>query len=164
MALGDKDLDKLVKPGLLEQWKDVKPQWFVIPNSEGVVTVEQKRQPGLLKVEYAMDKGSAVMVCSKTYNLKNYGKSGESKKTALKGIASDNATIRHQDFLNAIYQGTNKVTTDCNFKFNSTGGKMQTLITKKKAMNPIYTKLRVDSDNVSCTPLFTLVDGEKHYI
>ena len=163
MALGDKNLDKLVKPEMIDAWKKIKASWFVMPDKNGVVTIEQKRQPGLLKIEYEMSKGSAVMVCSKTYNLKSYAEDGETK-TALKGVASDNNSIRHQDFLNAIYEGQNKIATDCSFKFDAKKGRMETLVSQKKATNPIYTKLRVASDNITCTPLFTLRDGKQEYI
>ena len=88
----------MVKPEMLQAWKEVKPQWFVMPEEDGTISVEQKRKPGLLKIEYQMDKGSAVLVCSKTYNLANYEEKG-GDKMALKGVANDNVTLKHNDFL-----------------------------------------------------------------
>ena len=163
MALGDKNLDNLVKPNLQSEWQKIKPNWFVMPNQQGIVTVEQKRKPGLLKVEFEMDKGSAVMVCSKTFSLKNYEENSDDK-TALKGVASDNKWINHDDFLNSVYEGTNKVTTDCSLKFNAKQGRMETIVSEKKATNPIYTKLFVNEDNVTISPLSVPENGSRVFI
>ena len=162
-ALGDKELDNLVKPGLQSEWQKIKPSWFVMPNQDGVVSVEQKRQPGLLKIEYEMHKGSAVMVCSKTYSLQSYEQDAENKK-ALKGVANDNKWINHNDFIKSVYDGINKVTADCSFKFNAKQGRMETVLAEKKATNPIYTKLFVNEDDITISPLSVLNNGTRTFI
>ena len=64
----------------------------------------------------------------------------------------------------AVYEGTNKIVTDCSFKFDSKKGRMETLISTKRATNPIYTKLFVDQDNVSCSILSVPKDGAREFI
>lgn len=116
---------------------------------------------GLLKEEYSITRGSAVMVCPKTYNLLNF--SDNKAKKALKGVSHRNNTIKHNHLLKAVYEGTTTKTVENVFRIKKAAVKTQRI--ERSAINPIFTKLRVSDDRVTITPLFTLdQNGDKKFV
>ena len=92
-AMTEPDLDACVRPDKKEIWYTViKPKWFVMDNSE-----EQRRKPGLMKIEEHIDQGSMVALSPKCYSLQGSAfEDGDSEeiehakfKRALKGVHKD---------------------------------------------------------------------------
>ena len=62
---------------MIENWEKEKSNWFVMdPNS-----IDQKREPGLLKEEFSIREGSAVFLSPKCYSMSD---NDQNMKTALK--------------------------------------------------------------------------------
>ena len=158
LSLSETEIDNLVKPELREEYlRDIKPKWFVLDE-----TPEQQREPGLLKTEFSTTNGSAVMLSPKCYHLVD--NITNEVKMASKGISSKNVEIEHYDFLAALYENTKKTVTECGFQFDTKTWTMQTLKKKKNALNTNFTKLRLNPDNISVSPLYTMKNDLIQYL
>ena len=102
------------------------------------------------KFEYIITKGSGVFLSPKSYDI--YDETGDCTKRALKGIQNQE-TLNHADFLDALYYGKKCERDQCGFKHSRTAKKIETVIMRKNALNHIYTKMRVNSDLCTVTPL-----------
>ena len=158
LSLSETEIDDLVKPEMREEYfRDIKPKWFVLDE-----TPEQQREPGLLKTEFSTTNGSAVMLTPKCYHLLD--NQTQELKLASKGISTKNVEIEHNDFLLALYQNKKKVVTECKMQFNQSEWTMETLKMKKNALNTNFTKLRLNSDNVTISPLYTIKNDLIQYL
>lgn len=158
LSLSETEIDNLVKPEMREEYfRDIKPKWFVLDD-----TPEQQREPGLLKTEFSTTNGSAVMLTPKCYHLVD----NETKevKMASKGISTKTVEIDHNDFLAALYEDTKKTVTECGFQFNSKTWTMESIKKKKNALNTNFTKLRLNSDNITISPLYTIKNDLIQYL
>jgi len=148
-ALED-DIDKLVVENKKGEWLKVKPDWFVVDDS-----LEQKRRPGLIKSEFRSLHGSFVGVCPKAYIVQEENSKRErtEKKYSSKGV-SKHADLEKQIFLKAIYEpNQTERGTFSQFKFDRTTTTMQTIEQNKRLLNSLYTKLFVEADLISISPL-----------
>ena len=100
------------------------------------------------------------MVCPKTYNLLNF--SDNKAKAALKGVSSRNNTVKHEPLLKAVYEGLTMNTVENVFRIKKNG--VKTMRLARRAINPIFTKLRLSDDRISITPLLTDTNGEKIFV
>ena len=73
-------------------------------------------------------------------------------KRAMKGIKQD-SPVYHQDFLDALYDNQNLTSDQRRMQRHKKSGLMGVVSIKKNALNNIYTKLNVESDRITCTPL-----------
>ena len=158
LSLSETEIDNLVKPEKREEYfRDIKPKWFVLDD-----TPEQQREPGLLKTEFSTTNGSAVMLTPKCYHLVD----NETKevKMASKGISTKTVEIDHNDFLAALYEDTKKTVTECGFQFNTKTWTMESIKKKKNALNTNFTKLRLNSNNITISPLYTIKNDLIQYL
>lgn len=158
LSLSETEIDNLVKPEMREEYfRDIKPKWFVLDD-----TPEQQREPGLLKTEFSTTNGSAVMLTPKCYHLVD----NETKevKMASKGISTKTVEIDHNDFLAALYEDTKKTVTECGFQFNTKTWTMESIKKKKNALNTNFTKLRLNSNNITISPLYTIKNDLIQYL
>ena len=158
LSLSKTEIDNLVKPEKREEYfRDIKPKWFVLDD-----TPEQQREPGLLKTEFSTTNGSAVMLTPKCYHLVD----NETKevKMASKGISTKTVEIDHNDFLAALYEDTKKTVTECGFQFNTKTWTMESIKKKKNALNTNFTKLRLNSNNITISPLYTIKNDLIQYL
>ena len=75
-----------------------------------------------------------------------------STKRAMKGIRSG-AEIEHDAFLCTLYNNSVKYSIENRMNFIKKYGTMGILECRKRALNPIFTKLEVQSDLVTVRPL-----------
>ena len=64
IALTAPSLETLIKPGLLDEWKETKKMWFADKDS-----VEQSKIPGYLKPEFVSSDGLYIGLSAKVGNL-----------------------------------------------------------------------------------------------
>ena len=75
----------------------------------------------------------------------------------MKGIRSG-AEIDHAAFLNTLYSNSIQYSNETRMNFLKKYGTMGILECRKKALNPIFTKMQVQEDLVTIRPLKT--DGQ----
>lgn len=172
-SIGEENLDDLVKEDKKTEWLNVvKPLWFAMPKEDPRENAIQQRKPGnivnkissiiwlgLLKHEFVMTKGSAVCVCPKTYSLLNY--ETDESKTGLKGISKKTLQVNHDTLLQTIYEKKTTMSNSRRFKMNKKKSVMELIQIDKRAVNPVYTKLYLQEDSVTISPLFYCSENEK---
>ena len=85
-------------------------------------------------------------------------------KMASKGISTKTVEIDHNDFLAALYEDTKKTVTECGFQFNTKTWTMESIKKKKNALNTNFTKLRLNSNNITISPLYTIKNDLIQYL
>ena len=142
-----KPLNELVLPEKRDKWdSEIFDQWFVRDNTN----IDQVREPGLFKDEAVVTNGSFVALSSKCYSLKD-NIANESKQ-ATKGVRNSDS-LRHELFLKSLYENDDVYTDQFRMNFARNHGTMAILNQRKRALNNIFTKLKVEDDLVTITPL-----------
>ena len=142
-----KPLEELVLIDKKEEWNArVRSEWFVLDESD----INQIREPGLFKYEALVTNGSFVALSSKCYSLKD-NISNQSKQ-ATKGIHQSEKT-HHDLFLSSLYEDNDIYSNQLRMNFAKKYGTMAIVQQRKRALNNIFTKLRVDDDLISISPL-----------
>ena len=77
---------------------------------------------------------------------------GTQSKKAMKGI-NTNTPLEHAEFLLSLYSQQSVLAEQVRMNFVKKLGSMAILNQVKKALNPFFTKLNVDNDQVTITPL-----------
>ena len=138
-----------MRPEMIESWNMKKRSWF----SDG--SIEQSKQPGLLKREYGCSRGKFYGLSPKCYHISD----GTSIKRSNKGTPK-HINLSEKEFENALF-GFDEVKKT--FSQITTNKKLGTNCTKsvtKRALNSVYLKMRVADDLISVTPLMR----NKNYI
>ena len=104
----------------------------------------------MLKCEFSIRRGSLVALSNKCYHL--YDEEQKTFKSALKGI-SRQSEICHQDFLEVLYKDHLLTRDQVRFQYDKKRDMMTLVSQRKKALNSVYTKMRVMDDHVSVQPL-----------
>ena len=158
----------MVLPGMESSWLENKPKWFVIDES----CIDQLREPGesqlmasflvsthqsksilgLLKSEFSMTSGSAIFLSPKCYLMHN-GDDNDEKgtKRALKGV-NHSTNVSREDFIDALYENKIAVRRQVRFKRDPKVFKTRLVEEQRRALNPIYYKMKVSDDFVTCAP------------
>ena len=87
---------------------------------------------------------------SKCYSMLNY--KDQSTKRAMKGVHCEN-DIDHDSFINCLYSNSVHYSNQVRMNFLKKYGTMGILEIRKRALNPIFTKLEVQDDLVTVRPL-----------
>ena len=104
----------------------------------------------MLKCEFRIRNGSFIALSNKCYHL--YDEDKQVKKSALKGISKE-TQISHSDFLEVLYKDRFLTQDQVRFQYNKKRGIMVMVSQRKKALNSVYTKMKVKNDLVSIEPL-----------
>ena len=104
----------------------------------------------MLKEEFRVLDGSFVGLSSKCYHV--FDKNSGCSKMALKGIQKE-SSITQKDFLDLLYKEEQVIRKQVRFQYSKRTDMMTVVSQEKKALNSIYTKMCVDDDRVSITPL-----------
>lgn len=134
---------------LYDKWLNFKRD-FLVPETNP--TPEQKRRPGLWKLEYATDptkKAEAICLSPKCYWI---GVSSDDNKRAQKGIAYSAQKAGLEDFRRALYTDMIPVVNMASLRYNKESSQMAIYKIQKPSLNNIYTKYFVSSDRVKCLP------------
>ena len=134
-------------PDLYDKWSQFSRK-FLVPDKP---TMEQKRQPGLWKLEYKTDpnlKGEAVCLSPKCYWI---GNSSKDYKSAQKGICYYAQTAGLDAFKLALYEDVIPSVDMASLRFNKSNTSMAVYKLQKPSLNIIYTKFYV-KDRVICLP------------
>ena len=135
-------------PDLYQKWLKYK-QDFLVPDQP---TQEQKRRPGLWKLEYKTDptqKAEAICLSPKCYWI---GVDAKDNKHAQKGISFSAQTAGLEDFRQALYEDLIPSVDMASLRYNKESSQMAIYKIQKPALNTIYTKFFVDSDRIKCIP------------
>ena len=73
-------------------------------------------------------------------------------KRAMKGIKQD-SPICHQDFLDSLYENETLTSDQRRMQRHKQSGLMGVVSIKKNALNNVYTKLHVEENGITCSPL-----------
>ena len=142
-----KPIDQLVYEHKRKQWDNYTyEKWFVRDEND----TDQIREPGLFKNEAVVTNGSFIALSSKCYSLKDY-ETNESKQ-ATKGIRQ-NESIRHELFLENLYENIDIYASQTRMNFDKKQGTMAIIQQRKRALNNLFTKLKVHDDMITITPL-----------
>ena len=113
--------------------------------------IEDIRTPGKLKLEFLFRRGRFCALSPKTYYAFNQDE--EDRKTGYKGICHTEAKkLDLQAYLECLYGSTAKEIENRGFKLN----KQKQLVyyeQKKRGLNNIFCKFRVQDDFITCKPL-----------
>ena len=140
-------LNDLVYQHKRTDWDNITyKNWFVRDEND----TDQIREPGLFKNEAVVTNGSFVALSSKCYSLENY--STNESKQATKGIRQ-NESIRHELFLENLYENTDIYASQTRMNFDKKQGSMAVIQQRKRALNNLFTKLKVHDDMITITPL-----------
>uniref|UniRef100_A0A915KEB4 Uncharacterized protein n=1 Tax=Romanomermis culicivorax TaxID=13658 RepID=A0A915KEB4_ROMCU len=141
LALSCTNLLDAVKPELKDKFiKEIYPKWFVINK-------EDKRTPGLLKIEW---QGTAMCcLAAKTYIGIGEGETKVSCKGLMKKINALNFE-KYASVLNTkVPQGGENI----GFQMRSNDNKMWSYLQKKQGLPYLYIKRKVLDDGVTTVPL-----------
>ena len=105
---------------------------------------------GLLKCEFRIRNGSFIALSNKCYHL--YDEDMHVKKSASKGISRE-TKISHRDFLEVLYKDRFFSRDQVRFQYNKKRDIMVMFSQRKKALNAVYTKMKVKDDLVTVEPL-----------
>ena len=141
----------MVRPEYKDQWNnEVKPRTFVVKPD----CVIQQRTPGLWKEEYSITDGSAIFLSPKCYSIKDNTLIGpKTTKFATKGIHVNDDALDFQHFFDSLYSNQLIHLKQANLRMLRKEKQMALIETTKSALNNVFTKLRVSSDNVTISPL-----------
>ena len=145
MALTNKNLDRLVKPNMREEYDKQKYNWFCRNDTKEVAAYE-KRIPGKFKIEYEGD--GMVALCSKSYIT--WDKTQKSK-VSCKGAQKSRNKYNNDDFITTLLDGNIKEAT--NMGFRVVDNTMKTYKLHKVGLTPVYNKGIVLNDKISIVPL-----------
>lgn len=142
LSLESTDLDDLVVPEKLSDWKqNVYPKWFADE------TPRQQKWPGYLKSEFATKNGTMCALSSKCYLVTD----GKRFKKSTKGTPRHiNLTLNAYE--NALFGGEIPTATFGQLVRDRKVGGAVTKTTSKKAINPLYLKMRVSGNLVDVSP------------
>jgi len=146
MAISDVNLDRLIKPSMLESYKKDVSNW--LPRSfPPEAALFDKREPGLFKVEWEGDK--IVALNSKMYSV--YNSSTNKSKFSCKGVSKKNfthPTDMYQDVLE-----TKQTKQGANIGFRTKDSKILTYHQTRNSFTYYYIKRKVLEDGIHTTYL-----------
>ena len=164
IAFSNENMDLLVKPKLLEEYKIVKDTFLPRTDTKEHNNYDN-RTPGLFKEEARGD--IMVCLCSKLYFLKSFDDSQKShyaNKGVNKNCNTDKLNI--ETFKKVLDSATPEMVKNnsiiyCGKKMNMTENnellllhRMVNITQEKKGLTPIYIKKRIDADGITCFPTF----------
>ena len=146
MALSKNSLDDLIKPELLEEWKEIKNDRFPRTDTEEH-TNQDRRTPGLFKVEWS---GSAFIgLAAKSYFC--YDKENlENHKYSSKGL-NKSIQLTRTHFMEVLE--TKQASSFTNRGFIMKDGNMRTYNMDREGLPYFYCKRKVLEDGISTTYL-----------
>ena len=142
MSIAGTSLDDIVRPEKKREWDEsIKPRWFADD------TPRQQKLPGYLKKEWETSNGTMVALSAKCYMVTD----GKKYKKSTKGTPRHiNLTL--EAYEKALFGGEiPKATFGQIVKDQKKGSAVTQLITKK-AVNPLYLKMRVSDNLVDVYP------------
>ena len=138
--------EPIVRPEMRQSWESTWTKWICTTTE-----VEDIRTPGKLKCEFLFHKGRFCALSPKTYYAFNQDE--EDTKTGYKGICRTEAKkLNLEAYLECLYGSTSKEIENRGFKLN----KQKQLVyyeQKKRGLNNIFCKFRVQDDFITCKPL-----------
>ena len=138
--------EPIVRPEMRQSWESNWRDWICTTTE-----VEDIRTPGKLKCEFLFHKGRFCALSPKTYYAFNQDE--EDSKTGYKGICHAEAKkLNLEAYLECLYGSTSKEIENRGFKLN----KQKQLVyyeQKKRGLNNIFCKFRVQDDFITCRPL-----------
>lgn len=145
LSMSGDTLDDLVREDKLDDWKtNVYPKWFADPEDR-----RQQKLPGLLKSEFRTQNGSMCALSPKCYMITDDTQNRIKKST--KGTPrSTKLTLAAYE--KALFDG---IVPKTSFNQITADKKLGSAVTKsvtKKAINPIYLKMRVSANLVDISP------------
>ena len=142
-----KPISELVYANKKEQWvSNIYNNWFVQDETD----IDQAREPGLFKNEAIVTNGSFVALSSKCYSL--HDRATDESKQATKGIRESDG-FHHDLFLSALYDNSDIYSNQTRMNFDKSRGSMAIIQQRKRALNNVFTKLKVHDDMVTISPL-----------
>ena len=138
--------EPIIRPEMRQSWESIWKDWICTTTQ-----VEDIRTPGKLKCEFLFHKGRFCALSPKTYYAFNQDE--EDSKTGYKGICHAEAKkLNLNAYLESLYGSTSKDIENRGFKLN----KQKQLVyyeQKKRGLNNIFCKFRVQDDFITCKPL-----------
>ena len=138
--------DPIVKKEMRASWEAMWKDWIC-----ATTQIEDIRTPGKLKLEFLFRRGRFCALSPKSYYAFNQDE--EDSKTGYKGICHTEAKkLNLQTYLECLYGSTAKEIENRGFKLN----KEKQLVyyeQKKRGLNNIFCKFRVQDDFITCKPL-----------
>jgi hypothetical protein len=135
------EFESLIKPELKAEFEKEKYNWFPREANR-----EDKRKPGLFKVEFEGD--GMVALCSKSYYV---WRSGGKNKFSCKGVNKNRTPLAKEQYINCLTM--NKFEKAINMGFRVDKKRIKTYTQEKIALTPIYTKGVVLNNGVNIAPL-----------
>ena len=146
MAISGDSFESLIIPDLREEFEKEKHNWFVTP-----LAPQEKRTPGLFRVEFEGDK--VISLCSKSYCTELFatGNSPGQVKFSMKGVNKG-------QFKNPMSHYEHVLNTEKNFRACNSGipSKDQNMVAYKQEKNALtyyFPKWKVLKDGHSTVPL-----------
>ena len=141
----------IVKPQLLEEFKDVWSSTFVLSED-----VRDQKEPGKLKIEFFTRNGEMFALAPKSYYA--YCRDKDTKKEGKKGIPKW-FDLKKQDFEDTLYEEKSiEHSVEVRSLRLNKQKQMTRTTTVKTGLSGIHVKLSVLPDKISCQPL--QVNGE----
>ena len=81
-----------------------------------------------------------------------FNRDNDSTKRAMKGVRNT-SEIDHDSYLHTLYSNSTNYASDIRMNFIKKYGTMAILETRKRALNSVFTKMRVLDDSVTILPL-----------
>ena len=134
---------------LYQKWLIFKRD-YLVPDENP--TMEERRRPGLWKLEYATDpsqKAEAICLSPKCYWI---GVSAKDNKKAQKGINFSSQTAGLEDFRSALYDDIVPLVEMASLRYNKESSQMAIYKISKPSLNSCYVKFFVSQDRVKCIP------------
>ena len=136
----------IVKPGKLDEFKNVWGQWLVLTN-----TIEDEKFPGKLKTEFSTSNGRMISLAPKSYYA--YCHDTLQTKDGRKGIPNWHI-LSQNNFSDVLYNKDNTPkTTEVRSLRLDKDKKMTRTSTIKTGLTGIHIKLGVAEDGITCEPL-----------
>ena len=167
IAIADKNIERLVKPHLKEQFYEEWNQWLpaeaCLAHHQDYVRTKledkewqphsccvqkkkfDKRTPGLFKIEW--EGTGMVGLCSKTY----YGWGDKTNKCSTKGISKKHNQLDKKQFLKVLM--TKQSAGGINVGFQVKNNTVYTYRQERNALSYLYPKRRVMEDGITTAPL-----------
>jgi superoxide dismutase len=122
------EFESLIKPELKAEFEKERYGWFPREANR-----EDKRKPGLFKVEFEGD--GMIALCSKSYYV---WRSGGKSKLSCKGVNRNRTPLAKEQYINCLTM--NKFEKAINMDFRVDKKRIKTYTQEKIALTPIYTK------------------------
>jgi hypothetical protein len=146
IAFTDKNIENLIKPEMLEEYKKDKYNWFIKDDTKENAAY-YKREPGIFKPEWQ----GYLMVCTtcKMY----YGEGDKGNKSTAKGVQhkTEYNKLDKESYLDTLFN--NNIQTCMNTGMRMIDNKMHTYETLKNGLTSVYDKRIVLEDGISTIPL-----------